>query len=960
MIKNFLNLLEKAEKKNKKVVFNTINTTTGNTDPTKGPINSTPMDMGSALTETKLALTGNTYKPFLVTLTFNSPEYNAVEKRFDFLPEAKAWCLQQIKEINYLNAVDDKKVRRILIQNLERGQEVIGTWTAKKGWSAEMENLQEEGLEESLTEAPTDKGPWDADIKKNISELDKEEEVEESLNESTATHLEVAFSTPEESGYDSGLVKEFKNISKEDALKQAKKEIDIKSVYTKGDSMFAKVAWDGSWDGYDPMVRIGETEDILNTIGVDSSDDAEWELKNNWDKYEDIFFFDVEEDVEDYEESLDLTEAKADQQKFIDKFGEKAFELFNANKQRIKNKNVSTDILWHVKNTSTEDMEKLLDELSQTLSKTKQAKQDLVNGADLVYSDDFWKIYHVHTYEAAKKLGSGTTWCITGRYPTSSGDVNGAHWFNQYIHDHNLDDYYIMLNITNRDSATGDYVKYCLGRKKNNNQLVFIYNAKDNEISQDGIPSVPANERIQFLSGTTIPYRDLILINGCTIKNGIVRNSSSAHGNLVLPEEAVEIRSGAFKGSNIEDLTIPNTVIIIGNGICADCKRLEHVDWPNNVSAIPSETFKSCSALQEITLPEGVTTIGPRAFMNCSALQKINLPSSLRTIDKEAFKYCINLTELILPEGVEFINSDAFKGCMFDYLGLPSTIKELANSGQIAARGGIAYNGSKEDWVKLRTNYKASDIAFYGVIPESLSEDTDIYNMSFKDDLPDMGVKVDTELDNDDYFFDYEEDDKYDDSWMKDYIDEAWFDEDDEFFTREELDEFVSELKDDPDLANIEFTASYITNNLLEIEFSYKDWEDNLAQVKIDMRKIERPSDLYKYLPIIKEQILAKIKEIDSTLDEDYSGNESELKGNFRNKKVFIKLKNGATYVRKVLDQGHRAGGHEILVIEDPDFTSKLIKVDDILTIREVKDGDQEKGPIKAGDWSSWFNSLID
>ena len=90
MIKNFLNLLEKAEKKNKKVVFNTINTTTGNTDPTKGPINSTPMDMGSALTETKLALTGNTYKPFLVTLTFNSPEYNAVEKRFDFLPEAKA------------------------------------------------------------------------------------------------------------------------------------------------------------------------------------------------------------------------------------------------------------------------------------------------------------------------------------------------------------------------------------------------------------------------------------------------------------------------------------------------------------------------------------------------------------------------------------------------------------------------------------------------------------------------------------------------------------------------------------------------------------------------------------------------------------------------------------------------------------------------------------------------------
>lgn len=87
---------------------------------------------------------------------------------------------------------------------------------------------------------------------------------------------------------------------------------------------------------------------------------------------------------------------------------------------------------------------------------------------------------------------------------------------------------------------------------------------------------------------------------------------------------------------------------------------------------------------------------------------------------------------------------------------------------------------------------------------------------------------------------------------------------------------------------------------------------------------------------------------------------DSELGKNYIGKTVFIKLKNGTTYVRKVLDQGNRAGGHEILIVEDPDFTSKAIKVDDILVIRNARDGDQERGPIKDNDWSDWFNSLID
>ena len=58
-----------------------------------------------------------------------------------------------------------------------------------------------------------------------------------------------------------------------------------------------------------------------------------------------------------------LNESKADQQKFIDKFGEDVFDLFNKSKDRLKNADVSTDILYHVKNTSPEDMKNILNNL---------------------------------------------------------------------------------------------------------------------------------------------------------------------------------------------------------------------------------------------------------------------------------------------------------------------------------------------------------------------------------------------------------------------------------------------------------------------------------------------------------------------------------------------------------------------------------------------------------------------
>ena len=425
-----------------------------------------------------------------------------------------------------------------------------------------------------------------------------------------------------------------------------------------------------------------------------------------------------------FDESVDLTEAKADQQKFIDKFGQENFDKFVKYKQRLKNKNISTDILWHVKNTEKGDMDSIISELDNTLSKTQKAKEDVVNGADLIYKDDNWKVYHVHTYDAAAKLGSGTTWCITGRYGGATDQ--GEYYFNRYVSRYGLDDYYFIFDLNNRDNTTGDYLKYCAGVTKDPRKLVFLFNGmQDRDIKDDGIPGVPRENRIQPISGIRIPYNSIELINGCRIKDDKIVSAGDAYGDIVLPDYITEIPEGAFYNSRIQSIVVPDSVTIIGEKAFADCQNLKSVKLPKSIKKIEHATFFLCESLEEVVIPEGIETIDSQAFMDCGSLKQLNLPSSLRTIWYEAFAYCTGLENVIIPEGVLNIKNNAFKNCVLNTLTLPRSLQTFVKSDcQIDE---IIYNGSREDWLGVRTNYKGP-ITFTGgssdeEIGESLHED---------------------------------------------------------------------------------------------------------------------------------------------------------------------------------------------------------------------------------------------
>lgn len=98
-----------------------------------------------------------------------------------------------------------------------------------------------------------------------------------------------------------------------------------------------------------------------------------------------------------------------------------------------------------------------------------------------------------------------------------------------------------------------------------------------------------------------------------------------------------------------------------------------------------------------------------------------------------------------------------------------------------------------------------------------------------------------------------------------------WEDED-SFFTREDLDEFTDELQDITDPMGDGGVTIYKTyfepGNMLEVDWSYADYEET-SKMKIDMRKIKLPSDLIKrYLYSVKFLIDRRVNEIVDELKE--------------------------------------------------------------------------------------------
>jgi hypothetical protein len=104
----------------------------------------------------------------------------------------------------------------------------------------------------------------------------------------------------------------------------------------------------------------------------------------------------------------------------------------------------------------------------------------------------------------------------------------------------------------------------------------------------------------------------------------------------VIPQGVRTIQDYAFNGTNLKRITIPDSVIFIGQHAFADCRLLDEVVLPPMVDKIRKATFLNCASLSKVMLAKATYRIETNAFKG-TAIQTIELPHKNLTIENGAF-----------------------------------------------------------------------------------------------------------------------------------------------------------------------------------------------------------------------------------------------------------------------------------------------------------------------------------
>lgn len=137
-------------------------------------------------------------------------------------------------------------------------------------------------------------------------------------------------------------------------------------------------------------------------------------------------------------------------------------------------------------------------------------------------------------------------------------------------------------------------------------------------------------------------------------------------GKVIIPNGVTEIHACAFEGSEVESVTFPDSLKIIGSYAFRNCLYLKNVDFGNGITQIGGSDekdfigfgylFEACENLKSVSIPEQVETIGYAAFSK-SGIETVELPAGIKKICECAFDRC-NIRRISLPAAVE-LGSDA-------------------------------------------------------------------------------------------------------------------------------------------------------------------------------------------------------------------------------------------------------------------------------------------------------------
>lgn len=159
------------------------------------------------------------------------------------------------------------------------------------------------------------------------------------------------------------------------------------------------------------------------------------------------------------------------------------------------------------------------------------------------------------------------------------------------------------------------------------------------------------------------------------ISDCLIQAKQGTTGAYVIKDGTRLIANGAFAGSSLTTITIPNTVTYIGVSAFR-YSALTSMIIPNSVTIIRGYAFHHCTSLKSVTIPNSVTKIQRDAFRDCPALTTVICEAVQVPECQQNIFYNMPLSEAILYVPEESI--DEYKSAVYwkDF----GTILPISNS----------------------------------------------------------------------------------------------------------------------------------------------------------------------------------------------------------------------------------------------------------------------------------------
>ena len=165
---------------------------------------------------------------------------------------------------------------------------------------------------------------------------------------------------------------------------------------------------------------------------------------------------------------------------------------------------------------------------------------------------------------------------------------------------------------------------------------------------------------------------------------------------LTVPDTVVSIGDEAYQRAAIAELTaLPGSLTYVGADVFADTPWLENQFKKSNfaISGGILLKYNNNATDNNIVIPSGVRFICAHAFKQCMRIFTVSVPSSVKYIGKWAFFACTNMDKIRFAEGLETIDENAFIFCSdLGSVKIPSSVKSIgAHAFGFDMRSGTEY-----------------------------------------------------------------------------------------------------------------------------------------------------------------------------------------------------------------------------------------------------------------------------